>query len=289
MSGALWRKALRPFLPRHWRSPVPIPEELWLMVLSKHRFFGRLSGLETERLRTLCGHFLLEKRFSAHPDFVLTDAMALTVAAQACLALLHMGGAGPKALDALDWYGDFEGIVLHPGAVRARRSQVDGAGVVHEYQEDLLGEAMAGGPLMLSWSAVDNADQMGPNHNLVIHEFVHKIDMRHRPDALGAPRLPVQFLGLPPRPAQRLWQTTLQDAYSGFQAELEMSDRFGAEVPWLDPYAAHSPAEFFAVTCEAYFVNPGLFFGHYPQLWRLYQGFYRPLEDPSSWVEPTPD
>ena len=289
MSGWPWRKELLALLPRRWRTPPPIPGDLWQAALAKHPFLARLNTAEAERLHALCGHFLLEKRFSAHPDLVLTDAMALSVAAQACLPLLHLGGAGAKAWDALDWYGDFEGIVLHPAAVRARRSTVDGAGVVHEYQEDLLGEAMAGGPLMLAWTAVENAARMGPNHNLVIHEFVHKIDMRHRSDALGAPRLPARFLGLAPSPAQRLWHNTMQDAYSGFQAALEMSDRFGTEAPWLDPYAAHSPAEFFAVTCEAYFVNPGQFFAHYPGLWRLYQGFFRPHEDPATWAEPPQD
>ena len=34
-----------------------------------------------------------------------------------------------------------------------------------------------------------------------------------------------------------------------------MAERFGGEPPWLDAYGAESIGEFFAVACEAYFVN----------------------------------
>ena len=42
----------------------------------------------------------------------------------------------------------------------------------------------------------------------------------------------------------------------------------------LDDYAAHSPAEFFAVTCEAYFVNRERFAQEFPALLPLYDGFF---------------
>jgi MtfA peptidase len=54
-----------------------------------------------------------------------------------------------------------------------------------------------------------------------------------------------------------------------------MAERFGGEVPWLDDYAAKDPAEFFAVTCEAYFVNRERFAQEFPDLMPLYDGFFR--------------
>jgi Mlc titration factor MtfA (ptsG expression regulator) len=49
------------------------------------------------------------------------------------------------------------GIVVHPDEVVVRREHVDDDGVVHEYDEVLSGEAMEGGPVMLSWRDVRDA------------------------------------------------------------------------------------------------------------------------------------
>lgn len=68
---------------------------------------------------------------------MLTDEVALAVAAQAVLPLLHLPGG-------LGWYDDFVGIVMHPAEVVARRVVTD-SGVVHEYDEVLAGEAMNAG------------------------------------------------------------------------------------------------------------------------------------------------
>ena len=49
----------------------------------------------------------------------------------------------------------------------------------------------------------------------------------------------------------------------------------------LDPYAATAPAEFFAVSCEAYFVNPDRFAAQWPSLSQLFDEFFRPLPKPA--------
>ena len=53
-----------------------------------------------------------------------------------------------------------------------------------------------------------------------------------------------------------------------------MAERFGAEPPWLDAYGATSPAEFFAVACEAYFVNPNRFKLEFESLKTLFDTFF---------------
>ena len=68
----------------------------------------------------------------------------------------------------------------------------------------------------------------------------------------------------------------MQPAFEGFREAVSMAERFGAEAPWLDSYAATNPAEFFAVTCEAYFVNRERFAAEFPALVMLYDGFFRP-------------
>jgi Mlc titration factor MtfA (ptsG expression regulator) len=273
------------WLPRRWREPPPIPERLWRKTLARHPFLQALDGAEQQRLRQLCRHFLAEKEFHGAHGLVISDSIALAIAAQACLPLLHLGGVGTAPgsdpLQALDWFGDFVGIVVQPGAAVAQREVTDAAGVVHRYREVLAGEAMDRGPIMLSWASVDQASAGAERgHNVVIHEFVHKMDMRSI--ALGqypggAPPLPRGFLGTHSEvEARTRWQSVMQPAFETFREAVAMAERFGAEAPWLDGYGATNPAEFFAVTCEAYFVNRDRFTTEFPALVVLYDGFFRP-------------
>ncbi len=273
------------WLPRRWREPPLVPERLWRKTLARHRFLQALNSAEQQRLRQLCRHFLVEKEFHGAHNLVISDSIALAIAAQACLPLLHLGGVGKAPgrdpLQALDWYSDFVGIVVQPGAAVAQREVTDTAGVVHRYREVLAGEAMDRGPIMLSWESVDQADAGADRgHNVVIHEFVHKMDMSgiamgQHPG--GAPPLPRGFLGSRSEAeAQTRWQSVMQPAYQGFREAVALAERFGADAPWLDGYAATNPAEFFAVTCEAYFVNRERFAAEFPALLALYDGFFRP-------------
>lgn len=114
----------------------------------------------------------------------------------------------------------------------------------------------------------------------MIHEFVHKMDMHdmqmgEAPD--GAPPLPSGFMGTRQRSeARAIWQRAMQESFERFREAVAMAERFGGEPPWLDDYAAKDAAEFFAVTCEAYFVNRPRFETEFPELMPLYDGFFRP-------------
>jgi MtfA peptidase len=271
------------WLPRRWRSLPPLQPAMWQDIVERHPFLARLDARDQDRLRLLSRHFLLEKEFHGAHGLGVTDDMALTVAAQACLPLLHIRApSGRRAIDptdALDWYDDFVGIVIQPGAALARRRHADEAGVVHQYEEALAGEAMDRGPVMLSWEDVRAAAHTAEQgHNLVIHEFVHKIDMRgmqagDSPD--GAPVLRPDGGPDLATPSREHWRQTMTEAYGHFREQLSLAERFGGARPWLDPYAASHPAEFFSVTCEAYFVNRTRFAKEFPTLLALYDGFFR--------------
>jgi len=277
-------RLLQRWLPRLWRSPQPLPAALWRDTLRQHPFLSKLTAAEQTRLQQLCGHFLLEKEFHGAHGLRVTDAMALSIAAQACLPLLHIAGPTDRRprnpMDALDWYDDFVGIVVQPGAAVAMRETTDAAGVVHRYREVLAGEAMDRGPVMLSWEDVAQAGLAASSgSNVVIHEFVHKMDMRgmqagDSPD--GAPAISQGLWGTArSTQARQHWRRTMSEAYSQFREALTLAERFGGERPWLDSYAAKDPAEFFAVTCEAYFVNRERFTVECPTLLSLYDGFFR--------------
>ena len=248
-----------------------IPDALWQQTLVQYPFLVAKREGDTAKLRALTEEFLAQKQFSGAHGLQVTDEMAISIAAQACLPVLHLG---------LKPYNDFKGIVVHPGAMLARRSVVDIAGVHHFYKEELVGEAMDGGPVTLSWQdAIACADHQARGFNVVIHEFVHKLDMWD-----GTPN------GCPPLPsreAKAAWQAAMQTAFDAFREQVVMAERFGGPPPWLDAYAATSPAEFFAVTSEAYFVNRqrfsqefvAQFEADFATLKPLFDAFFKPKKD----------
>ncbi|MFT4190694.1 MAG: zinc-dependent peptidase [Comamonas sp.] len=251
-----------------------IPEALWAQVLQTLPFLLALDAGERTRLRLLCSLFLDGKEFSGANGLVITDRIAVLVAAQACLPLLHI--APPeRPWQALAWYDDFVGIVIQPAEVRAHRTAQDDDGVVHHYDEIIDGEAMDGGPVMLGWHEIAQAGERAEaGCNLVIHEFIHKMDMRDGA-ADGCPPLPAGFRGhASPRAAYEEWHDTWQAAYDDFGQQVVLHERFGAPPPWLDPYAAEAPEEFFAVACEAYFVNRAAFARHFAALLPLLDAFF---------------
>ncbi len=244
-------------------NPRTIPDALWHHTLSAYPFLAHRSALDQARLRAMTTRFLAQKQFSGAHDLVVTDEMAAAIAAQASLAVLNLG---------LQLFDDFTGIVVHPGPMLALRSTVDAAGVAHHYREAVVGEAMQGGPVTLSWQDVSRAGELAASgHNVVIHEFAHKIDMRTGA-ANGCPPLPT-------RAAKAQWQSVMQAAFEDFKHRVVMAERFGtlsgSDIPWLDAYGATSPAEFFAVTTEAYFVNPTRFGSEFAALKTLFDGYFQ--------------
>jgi MtfA peptidase len=226
--------------------------------LRKHRLddalWPRLPFLPAGRkLKDLALLFLAEKQLTAVHGLALTDAMRVSIAAQACLPILELG---------LDWYSGWTGVVIYPGDFRVRRSEVDEDGVVHEWQDDLAGEAMPRGPVVLSWDATQN----DPYTNVVIHEFAHKLDML---DGVADGRPPLH-----PGMDARAWRRAFDEAYQGFCDAVER----GRDT-WLDPYAAEHPSEFFAVISEAFFEDPRETRRRYPEVYDQLKLFYR--QDPA--------
>ena len=236
-----------------------IPEPLWQLTLARFPFLGLRSDGDRALLRDMTTLFLAQKEFTGAHDLEVDDAMAVAIAAQACLPVLRLG---------LEWYDGFVGIVVHADAVVASREFVDDAGVVHAYDEELSGEAMQGGPVMLAWSDVDDAgDSAEAGYNVVIHEFAHILDMR---DGLAD--------GVPPLGDRRLrdaWVQVLDAEYDRFCERIDAGDE-----TLLDPYAAEAPEEFFAVAAEAFFVAPLALRNEHPELYELLGGFFR--QDPAA-------
>ena len=225
-----------------------IDQALW------QRATAGLSFLpQSEKLTRLALLFLAEKQFTGAHGIEVTDEMRVAIAAQACLPILELG---------LDWYAGWTGIVVYPGDFRVRRAEVDEAGVVHEWEDDLAGEAMPGGPVVISWDAAAHDLHI----NVVIHEFAHKLDMVDG-TADGMPPLH-------PDMDRRAWVRAFEEAYEGFCDAVDRSQQ-----TWLDPYAAEHPSEFFAVISEAFFESPRETRRRYPEVYDQLRQFYR--QDPA--------
>ncbi len=138
---------------------------------------------------------------------------------------------------------------------------MDAAGVVHQTNAVLAGEAWGRGPVILSWADVLKIGQQ-PGHNVVIHEMAHKLDMLNG-DANGFPPLHRRM-------DRHQWWQVFSSAWDRLQDE----KRAGAELP-IDPYALESPAEFFAVASEQFFEEPATLRQHLPDVYRQLEQFYR--------------
>ena len=236
-----------------------IPDELWRLVLARFPFLTWRSEADQARLRELTTLFLDAKEFHGVQGLEVDDLMAVCIAGQACLPALNLG---------LGWYDGFVGIVVHDDVVVAQREMVDDDGVVHHFEEELSGEAMHGGPVMLSWRDVEGAgESAGEGYNVVIHEFVHVMDMR---DGLadGVP-------ALPDRAAHNEWVAVMGQEYDNFCERVDADEH-----TLLDPYAAEAPEEFFAGASEAFFVAPHDFQAEHPALYTLLSGFFQ--QDPAA-------
>ena len=235
-----------------------IPDALWQLTLARYPFIAQRPEAELLELRKLATLFLAQKEFTGGHGFEVSDEIAVAVAAQACLPVLRLG---------LDAYAGFVGIVVHSDEVVARREIVDEAGVVHHYDETLSGEAMGGGPVMLSWPDVEAAGESAEwGYNVVIHEFAHVLDLS---DGLadGVPPLP-------DRAAREAWLEVITAEYTEFCAEVDA----GVDT-LLDPYGAEAIDEFFAVASELFFVAPAAMRDEHPRLYRLLAGYYQ--QDPA--------
>ena len=248
---------------RRWRTARTlerraIPEPLWQLTLARYPFLGARSPAKLTQLREMATLFLAQKEFTGARGLEVTDEMAVAIAAQACLPALELG---------LDWLGGFVGIVVHEDAVVARREVEDDDGIVHAYDEELSGEAMSGGPVMLAWRDVDEAgESAAAGYNVVVHEFAHVIDMR------GGVTAAIDKVD--PESERGQWLNALADEYEAFLARVDAD-----EETFLDPYAAEALEEFFAVSAEAFFVAADDFEQEEPRTYRLLREFFK--QDPA--------
>ena len=250
-----WRKLWRPL-----NSLPAIPDDLWREAFVRLPYCQTLDAGTQTRLREQAQRFLNAKTFEGAAGLHVTDNMRVYIALQACLLILNIDD---------DYYAGWHAVSLYPGDFRVSKEYADEAGVVHHWHEELSGEAWEQGPVILSWdAAVAPSDA---RTNIVLHEFAHKLDMRDGV-ADGCPPLP-------PGLSRVAWAHDFQAAYGELCAALDR----GKPVS-IDDYAAESPAEFFAVMSETFFLEPATIHSEFPAVYRQLVSFYH--QDPLKLLSP---
>lgn len=240
-------------------QPAP---RTWRAILERNLpIFTRLSP---EDQSELLGHtmvFLAEKHFEGAGGLELTDEIRVTIAAQACLLLLHRD---------TDYYPQLISIIVYPSGYTAREDRHIGGGIWEEGGEDRLGHTgQRLSALVLAWDAVRHG-AAAPNdgENLVLHEFAHQLDFENM-SSDGTPALET-------RGDYLAWARVMS---AEFRALRNASD---AGLPTLlDEYGATNPSEFFAVATETFFERPRALKKKHPTLFAQLERFYR--QDPTTY------
>lgn len=229
-------------------GPV-VYDEQWARVERRLPFLDFLPAEARPRLRALALEFLATKQFHGAHGLVLDDDMLLGIALQACLPILNIG---------LRAYAGWVGVVVYPGDFLIPRREYDEAGVLHEYDDEVLGEAWEGGPVLVSWF---EGEAQPAGVNVVIHEFAHKLDMENG----GVDGLPRLRAGM----SRQAWADAFSEAYEAFCEEVDN----GGDTE-IDPYGSEHPGEFFAVVSEVFFETPSVLMRHFPKVYAQLQQFY---------------
>jgi Mlc titration factor MtfA (ptsG expression regulator) len=265
-AGALRARRLQSFVifgflkqrRRRWLQAQPFPKE-WLVTIRRNvLFFHRLSASDKAELLGHTQVFLAEKRFEGCDGLEITDEVRVTIAAQACLLLLHRK---------TDYFPRLLTILVYPSTYLAEdRRHVHG----HVWQEGKMARLGETGrwldAIVLAWDAVKSgAADPSDGKNVVLHEFAHQLDYENYAED-GAPALATRD--------QRLsWQEVMRGEF----ASLRAADETGIPT-LLDTYGATNPAEFFAVSTEAFFERPRALRARHPKLYAELRSYFH--QDP---------
>jgi len=236
----------------------PFPKE-WLKLIQRHvAFFPKLSASDRSELLGHIQVFLAEKRFEGCAGFAITDEVRVTIAAQACLLLLHRE---------TDYFPHLLTILVYPLSYMVQEDHQVGEHVWESGTVSRLGETgRRMGSLVLAWGGVKHgAADPSDAKNVVLHEFAHQLDYEnHAADGMPA---------LATSEDQSAWSEVMGSEF----ASLRAADESGVPT-LLDTYGATDPVEFFAVSVEAFFERPRALRTYHPKLYAELQNYFR--QDP---------
>jgi Mlc titration factor MtfA (ptsG expression regulator) len=223
---------------------APFPAAWRQLLDRRYGYFSRLPEALRLRFEDDLRLFLALKRITG-VELDVTDELRLLVAASAVTLSL----AWPD----YEWSPLTE-VLLYP----------------HDFDRDygyggeLSGQAHSWGTVILSVPALHQSFDAGRGaYHVGLHEFAHLLDLDQ-----------LRFDGVP------AGMSSLDSAAWLALVEREMA-RLRAGDSMLDPYAGESPAEFLAVSVEAFFQTPLVLRRHHAELYGLLSGYF--VQDPAAW------
>jgi Mlc titration factor MtfA (ptsG expression regulator) len=235
----------------------PFPSE-WRAILERNvPWLARLSPEDQAELHGHVQVLLAEKRFEGAGGLEITDEVRVTVAALACVLLLHRR---------TDYYPNLVSIVVYPSAYLVPGGRRNRDGYIDEDPRGRQGESWRD-LVVLAWDGVlAGAAGMDGARNLVFHEFAHQLDRENGRNS-GTPVLPRRSM-------YKAWGAVLSREFEELirEANLEHSTL-------IRQYGATSPAEFFAVVTEHFFMQPRALQARHPELYGALRQFYQ--QDPA--------
>ena len=238
-------------------QPVP---PAWRAIVERNLpIFRRLSRGDQTELLSPMQVFLAEKIFEGCGGLELTDEIRVTIAAQACLLLLHRE---------TDYYPTLTTILVYPTGYAVEVEEPIAPGIWEERDDHRLGHtARRLNALVLAWDSVKHgAADPADGENLVLHEFAHQLDFENAADD-GTPALDT-------RAEYLAWARVMRAEFEALRVAEEAD-----EPTVLDTYGGENPSEFFAVATEAFFERPRALETKHPELYAALRQFFR--QDPS--------
>jgi Mlc titration factor MtfA (ptsG expression regulator) len=262
VGGALaWRNSPGPRRRRFRARPFP-PE--WVEILQSNvALYRKLPEPLRKQLHSHIQVFLAEKSFEGCGGLELTDEMRVTIAGLACILLLNREAR---------YYPGLTAILVYPAAYIVSAKRREGFVEFADQREVRLGESWSNGTLVLAWCDVTSTSHdVRDGHNLVLHEFAHQLDQE---DGTGN-GIPI----IEQRSKYYHWAEVLSKEY---QHLVEVTRKGKKDV--LQAYGATNPAEFFAVSTEAFFEKPAQLHRKHAELYEELKDFFK--LDPETWAEP---
>lgn len=252
------------WLRDHHRAELrkqPFPPEWETFVHTNVAHYELLDSVERAELQATMQVFLKEKQWEGCGGLELTDEIRVTIAAEACLLQLGL----PHG-----YYRNVESILVYPSTIvlpEHRPGVFERVTAPANANVAILGQAFAKGPVILVWDAViHGARHPEQGHNVVYHEFAHKLDMLD-----GAAD------GTPPLAnSDQLAEWVIVCSREFLRLRSLAGKRHKT---FLDSYGATNEAEFFAVATEEFFDRPIALRGQSPDLYHVLSAYYR--QDPA--------
>lgn len=240
---------------------APFPQDWETIIFNNLPYYKHLPFNDKKELQNLVRIFIAEKDWLGCNGLILTNEIKVTIASHACLLILKL----PH-----DYYRNITSIYVYPSTVVIPETPVG----IFEVRTlpiqgpmPILGQAFSNGPVILVWDAIQReARHPERGHNVVYHEFAHKLDML---DGIAN--------GTPPllnKSDYQKWSEICTQEYTALIKRLQHH-----KDPFFDSYAATNEAEFFAVITEYFFSKPEKMKKYHGALYKVLKSFYR--QDPA--------